>query len=130
MSRRGHCTLLGLVESYFQQHLRCVRGASEHTMRAYRDGLRLYFLHLVRLTGRPIHRLRPDDICAASVLTFLDHLETVRGNSVTTRNCRLAAVRAFAAHLLRHDLAHAEQYRRILAPLEEDTLARHRVSRA
>jgi integrase len=32
-----------------------------------------------------------------------------------TRNCRLAAIRSFAEHLLRHDFTRAEQYRRILA---------------
>ena len=29
------------------------------------------------------------------ILTFLDHLEQVRGNAVRTRNARLAALRAF-----------------------------------
>ena len=124
MSRRADTSLLALVESYFQQHLRRVRGASEHTLRAYRDGLRLYFLFLAQLTGRPLPRLRTDDIRADTVLAFLDHLESARGNAVTTRNCRLAAVRAFAAHLLRHDLEHAEQYRRILVIPSKKTRSR------
>lgn len=115
MSSRHKPSLLGLVEAYFQGHLRRVRGASEHTLRAYRDGLRLYFVFLGEHTGRSIAKLTIDDVRADTVLAFLDHLESTRGNSATTRNCRLAGLRAFAAHLLRHDLTHADQYRRILS---------------
>lgn len=56
-----------------------------------------------------------DDIQAEAVLNFLSHVETERGNSATTRNSRLAALRSFAQHLLRHDIARADQYGRILA---------------
>ena len=38
-----------------------------------------------------------------------------RGNSSATRNCRLAAIRSFVQHLLRHDVTRADQYGRILA---------------
>jgi site-specific recombinase XerD len=45
----------------------------------------------------------------------LDHVESQRDNSAATRNCRLAAIRSFTQHLLRHDLTRADQYGRILA---------------
>jgi len=48
-------------------------------------------------------------------LAFLDHVESKRGNSSATRNCRLAAIRSFVQHLLRHDVTRADQYGRILA---------------
>jgi site-specific recombinase XerD len=124
MSRCSQRSLLGLVESFFQQHLRRVRGASENTQRAYRDGLRLYFLFLAQLTGRAVASLQTTDIRADTVLAFLEHLEVVRGNSATSRNCRLAAVHSFAAHLLRQDLSHAEQYQRILAIPSKKTRSR------
>lgn len=115
MSRRSNSSLLALVESFFQQHLQRVRGASHHTQRAYRDSLRLYFLFLAQLTGRTVADLQTTDVCADTVLAFLAHLESARGNSATTRNCRLAAIHSFASHLLRNDLTHAEQYQRVLA---------------
>lgn len=114
MSRRSP-SLTRLIESYFLCHLRRVRGASEHTLRAYADGLRLYLLFLADQTHRSIASLRVDDIRADSVLGFLDHLESARGNSAATRNSRLASIRAFVGHLLRQDVPRAEQYRRILA---------------
>jgi site-specific recombinase XerD len=107
--------LLTLVQSYFQEHLRGIRGASDHTVRAYQDGLRLFFLFLAQKTRRSLDALSLDDIRADAVLGFLEQLESRRGNSARTRNCRLAAVRGLVAHLLRHDLTRADQYRRILA---------------
>jgi site-specific recombinase XerD len=40
--------LLSLVQSFFQQHLIQARGASPHTIRAYRDTLQLFFDYLAR----------------------------------------------------------------------------------
>jgi site-specific recombinase XerD len=116
MSRlRRQESLLPLVESYFNDHLRRVRGASPHTVRTYGHALRLFFLYLAGQLRRPISELGLDDIRADHVLAFLDHVEVTRGNQPATRNCRLAAIRGFVEHLLRHDISRAEQYRRILA---------------
>jgi len=106
--------LLRLVESYFDQHLRRVRGASRHTLRAYAHALRLFFSFLAARLRRPIADLSLDDVQADAVLAFLDHVETVRHNTAASRNCRLAAIRGFVAHLLRHDIARAAQYQRII----------------
>jgi site-specific recombinase XerD len=106
--------LLSLVASYFNDHLRRARGASPHTIRAYGHALRLFFLFLAERLRRPVRALELDDIVVEQVLAFLDHVERTRGNQASTRNCRLAAVRGFVEHLLRHDLSRAEQYRRIL----------------
>lgn len=115
MSRKPPDSLLPLVESFFQEHLRRVRGASPRTVMAYRDAVRLFLCFLAESGGRPIHAIGLDDIVADRVLAFLDHLETVRGNGIATRNQRLAAIRAFAEHLIRHDPTRAGQFQRILA---------------
>ena len=113
--RRRADPLLTLVESYFNQHLRRVRGASVHTVRAYGHALRLFFSFVARRTRRSISALCLDDITIENVLAFLDELESRRGNTAATRNCRLAAVRGLVEHLLRHDLSRAKQYQRILS---------------
>ncbi len=115
MSTRSRDPLLSLVESYFNDHLRRVRGASPHTIRAYGHALRLFFLFVARQARRRVSELGLDDIVVDRVLAFLDHVEAERGNAAATRNCRLAAIRGFVEHLLRHDLSRAEQYQRILA---------------
>src|SRR5713101_1682680 len=115
MTRHTQDGLLGLVQSFFQQYLRGARGASEHTIRAYRDALRLFFLFLARRGSRSAADVSLSDIHAEAVLAFLNHVESQRKNSIATRNCRLVALRSFVQHLLRHDLTRADQYGRILA---------------
>jgi len=108
-------TLSRLTQSFFQQYLQQTRGASPHTIRAYRDTLRLFFEFTAEQTRRGVDRLTLSDVTVQRVLDFLIHLEGQRGNQPGTRNCRLAVLRSWAKHLLRHDPGSAEQYTRILA---------------
>ena len=104
-----------LVQSYIDDHLRRVRGASRHTVRAYGHALRLFFLFIGARAHRSVADLGLEDITVDTVLAFLDDLESARRNTASTRNCRLAAIRGFVEHLLRHDITRASQYQRILA---------------
>lgn len=115
MRRQKQDDLLMLVQSFFHNYLQRVRGASDHTIRAYRDTLRLFFLFLTQRKSGSVADLSLDDLRADAVLAFLDHVESRRGNSAATRNYRLAVLRSFVRHLLRHDVTRAEQYGRILA---------------
>lgn len=115
MKKDGTEMLFALVQSFFANHLRRVCGASEHTVRSYRDGLRIFFLFLANHISRSVSDLGLDDIRTEAVLAFLHHLESERGNCIDTRNCRLAAVRSFVEHLLRHDITRAQEYSRILS---------------
>jgi integrase/recombinase XerD len=115
MTRQKQDHLLTLVQSFFANYLNGVRGASDHTIHAYRDTLKLFFMYLSREKGRSIANLTLDDIQAETVLRFLNHLESSRGNSPATRNCRLASIRCFSQHLLRNNLTRADQYGQILA---------------
>ena len=115
MSRSKSESLLGLTESFFHSYLRNTRGASPHTLRAYRDALKLFYVFLANQKRTPVADLGLDDIRSDAVLAFLDHVESRRANSAATRNCRLAAVRSFVQHLLRQDVTRAGQYGCILA---------------
>jgi integrase/recombinase XerD len=118
-------SLLALTQSFFVSYLQSTRGASGHTVRAYRDTLKLLFLFLAGQKRKQVADLDLDDLLAEAVLAFLDHIESKRNNSAATRNCRLAAIRSFAQHLLRNDVTRAGQYSRILAIRNKRTL--HRV---
>lgn len=115
MSRSKSESLLTLTQTFFHDYLLRTRGASPHTVRAYRDALKLFFLFLAQQKRRPVADLTLDDVEADAVLRFLDHVESHRGDSAATRNCRLAAIRSFVQHLLRQDVTRAGQYGRILA---------------
>jgi site-specific recombinase XerD len=115
MSKTGPQALFALVESFFTTYLPRQRGASAHTMRAYRDTLKLLLEYAAQRRSRAVAALELDDLDADTVAGFLDHIETQRSNSVATRNCRRAAIRSFFKHLVRNDLDHSLQYTRVLA---------------
>lgn len=107
--------LFALVESFFIDYLPRQRGASRHTVRAYRDALKLLFEFVARRRGRQVASLELGDLDAHAVAGFLDHIETTRSNAAATRNCRRAALRSFFKHLMRNDPTRSLQYMRVLA---------------
>jgi site-specific recombinase XerD len=107
--------LFVLVESFFTEYLPRQRGSSQHTVRAYRDALKLLFEFTAQRSGRQIASLELGDLDVDAITGFLDHIEVNRSNSAATRNCRRAALRSFFKHLIRNDLAHSRQYTRVLA---------------
>jgi len=112
---RSPSGLFAHVQSYFTEYLPKQRGASVHTIRAYRDALTMLFKFVAEQRGRGVASLQLGDIDAHAVMRFLDYIELKRSNSAATRNCRRAAIRGFFKHLLRNDLAHSQQYIRVLA---------------
>jgi integrase/recombinase XerD len=115
MSKAAPRALFALVESFFIEYLPRQRGASVHTVRAYRDALKLLFEFVAQRRGRGVASLELSDLDADTIACFLDHIEATRTNSAVTRNCRRAAIRSFFKHLVRNDLTHSLQYTRVLA---------------
>jgi integrase/recombinase XerD len=103
------------LEAFFTERLARQRRASECTVAAYRDTWRMLLAFAARRAGKQPSRLDFADLDAPAVAAFLDHLEKERGNSVRTRNARLAAVHsAFSYAALRHP-EHAALIARVLA---------------
>jgi site-specific recombinase XerD len=69
---------------------------------SYRDTFRL-LLQFFAERGRVPVALGLDELDAPAILAFLDHLEQARGNSIRTRNARLAAVRSFLRYAAARD---------------------------
>lgn len=107
--------LFALVQSFFEEHLAKVRGASAHTVAAYRDSLKLFLRFVAQQHSVTVERLHLGQLSANTAAAFLQHLERDRGNSVATRNCRRIALRGFFQHALRHDPTRAAQYAQVLA---------------
>jgi len=115
MTRTANGELFALVESFFIEYLPRQRGASSHTIRAYRDTLKLLFEFIAQRLDRDLSALVLEALDANAIAAFLDHIEARRSNSASTRNCRRAAIRSFFKHLLRNDLPRSMQYSRVLA---------------
>ncbi len=108
-------TLAPTLQAFFTDRLIRQRQASPHTVAAYRDALKLLLAFAAQHTSKQPARLEITDLDAPMVGAFLDHLETDRGNSVRTRNARLAAVHAlFRFAALQHP-EHAAVIQRVLA---------------
>jgi integrase/recombinase XerD len=96
-------TLAPTLQAFFTDRLARQRQASPHTIAAYRDAIKLLLAFAARQTGKPPSRLDIADLDAPLIGAFLNQLETGRGNSVRTRNARLAAVHSlFRYAALRH----------------------------
>jgi site-specific recombinase XerD len=103
------------LQGFFTDRLIRERHASPQTVSAYRDGWRLLLGFAAQRTRRPPSQLDLADLDAALISSFLDHLERERGNSVRTRNARLAAIHSlFRFAALRHP-EHAATIQRVLA---------------
>ena len=104
-----------LVQDFFLNRLIAQRGASARTVESYRDAFELLFAFTAQHTGKHPSDLRLADLDAPLVLDFLDHLETKRGNSIRTRNARLAAIHSFMRYAAIRDPASLPVAQRVLA---------------
>lgn len=107
--------IAGLLESFFHRRLVDQRNASPATISSYRDSLRMLVVYAAERTAKAPCRLEVADFDRQLVLDFLDHLEQDRGNSVTTRNLRLTAIRSFLRHVAVEDPASLGVAQRVLA---------------
>ena len=103
------------LQAFFTQRLISQRQASSNTVAAYRDAWRLLLRHAQDRTGKQPCQLDLADLDAPFIAGFLDHLEHDRGNSVRTRNARLAAIRSFFRYAALCHPEHAGLTARVLA---------------
>jgi site-specific recombinase XerD len=107
-------SLTELVTAFFTRHLASERNASGHTIATYRDTFRLLLVFLGQAQGRPVSQLTLDAFSPDAILHFLEFLEQQRGNSVRTRNVRLAAIRSFFTYVISQEPAAGALAQRIL----------------
>src|SRR5260370_21169688 len=84
--------LAPILQGFFTDKLLRQRQASPHTIAAYRDTCRLLLDFAFRQARKQPCQLDISDLDAPLITAFLQHLETGRANTVTTRNARLAAI--------------------------------------
>jgi integrase/recombinase XerD len=103
------------LQAFFTDRLMTQRQASPHTIAAYRDTWKLLLGYCMEQTGRHPADLDFADLDAPLIGAFLTHLETDRGNSVTTRNVRLTAIHSLFRYAALQVPEHAALIARVLA---------------
>lgn len=107
--------LAPILQAFFTTRLASQYGASAHTIAAYRDTWRLLLRYAAQTTGTAPAALDLSQLDTDLITGFLTHLETERGNAITTRNARLAAVHSLFSYAAYHHPEHAATIGRVLA---------------
>jgi len=88
--------LTSCLHQYFTQYLPLIKGASEQSIKAYKQTFSLFLHFLAGYHSIKIKSLKIEHLTVDAVLAFLHHLEKDRKNSVQTRNHRLAVIKSLA----------------------------------
>ena len=104
-----------LLQRFFTDRLLGQLGASPHTIACYRDAFRLLLRYAAERIRREPSNLRMEDLDAAFLAKFLDHLEQTRGCSARTRNARLSALHTFFRYVTLEEPSYALHCQRVLA---------------
>lgn len=87
--------IASLITIFLRDYLPNDRGFSPHTCEAYAHAFKLFFLFIAQKLGIKPSALCIEQLDAKLVLEFLTNIERERGNGASTRNARLAAIKAF-----------------------------------
>jgi site-specific recombinase XerD len=107
--------LAPVLQGFFTDKLLRQRQASPDTVAAYRDTCRLLLAFASGQVRKQPCQLDIADLDAPLITAFLQHLETGRANTVTTRNARLAAIRSLFRYAALRAPEHAAVISRVLA---------------
>lgn len=108
-------TLGKALRDFFGNYVRQLRGMSSHTVLSYRDSLKLLLIFVAGRNNTTVSGLCIESIGVPDIIAFLDHLETVRKNGITTRNIRLSAIHSFFRHVATAYPEHLDQAQRVLS---------------
>jgi integrase/recombinase XerD len=92
-------SLSSVIHDYFLTYLPRDKGLQPSTIRSYRDSLRLFLVFVAGINRRGVSELGLEHLDYSAAQAFLHNLEAERGNAVSTRNQRLAALHAFYEYL-------------------------------
>lgn len=109
-----------LIKHFFCDHLPALRGGSANTISTYSEAVSLFLKYLRDNKKITPSKVCIDDFSVQNIIDFLNFLEKERGNSISTRNARLAAIRSLAKYLLLEKPEWAGHLHRIMSiPLKK-----------
>src|SRR5437016_2756798 len=112
------------ITAYLQQHLPKERNASPNTGESYAYSFQLLFAYASQCLKVAPSAITLEQLDAPLILNFLTWLEEKRGNAISSRNVRLAAIKAFMHFMELRAPSALEQIRRILEIPVKKTVSR------
>ncbi len=103
------------LANFLTKYLPSERGASKNTILAYRDTFIILFHYMEQEKHIIPKKICLSDLNKDNIVDFLRWLETTKGNSVKTRNARLAAIRSFFDYLQYLEPANVFECQRIMS---------------
>ncbi len=112
------------ITAFLQQRLPVERHASGNTCDSYAYAFKLLFEYASHHLKTAPSDLYMEQLDAALIMKFLNHLEVARHNGISSRNVRLAAIKSFMRYLEHRVPAALDQIHRILAIPTKKTVSR------
>ena len=92
-------SLATVIHNYFLTYLPRDKGLQSSTIRSYRDSLRLFLIFVAGVNRRGVSELDLGHLDYQAVQAFLHNMEAERGNAISSRNQRLAALHVFYEYI-------------------------------
>jgi len=89
-----------LLTRYLSEYLPRQKNLSSNTIQSYRQTFSTFLIFLRDEKGIPVNKMEIKCLDSGNLTSFLAWLEDSRGNSIATRNQRLAAFHAFARYVM------------------------------
>lgn len=120
--------LFSAIHDYLKLYLPGERRCSPHTIRSYQKALEMLLDYVKARNGMPLHKITFEVIDRTVLSEFLNHLETERGCSLSTRNHRLQCIRAFYNYAANENISivtHRDEIQKVSAAKVPDRLVEH-----
>lgn len=83
------------ISKYLNDYLIIERNFSDKTLKSYKKAFEIFIDYLVNVKKIKITNITFENVTQTIVTDFLNYLELNKGNSISTRNQRLAAIKSF-----------------------------------
>lgn len=104
-----------LLKDFFETYLLKERGVSNHTIRSYSATFQSLYAFFKDNKGIRANKLFVKDLSRRSINDYLNWLEMEKGNKVSTRNSRLASVKAFCHYAQYKDFKNLARWQDLLS---------------
>ena len=107
-----------MLEKYLTEYLVKVKGYSDKTKASYTISFRMFVIYVCELLKINSSEITFRQLTQEVIEGFLVWLENEKHNSVSTRNCRLAALKSFAKYAENHDFVSASGFASVMRKVE------------